>query len=107
MLKTSEARRQQLPATMSSARVSKEKKAVEEYLAHHKLESCLNEVINKCMHDKPTDPYKYLSEALNEFVTSSKGITFISARQILNPCGVRTLEVDVGTEAGMSRAVDL
>ena len=86
------------------SRVSAEKKEVEDYLAHHKLEACINEVINRCMHEKPSDPYKYLSLALSEFSTSTKGITHLHAREIVGPRGVPTLEVEVGTEDGSSRA---
>lgn len=87
-----------------SANNKTERKLVENYLTQHDLEVTINEVVNFCVRERPRDPFEFMARAILEKSTTVKGVTGVSAYQVLDGNGVPCLEVVVKTERGEFRA---
>jgi hypothetical protein len=83
-----------------SANSKTERKLVENYLSQHDLEATINEVVNFCVRDRPRDPYEFMAKSILEKSTTVKGITGVSAYQVLDCNGAPCLEVAIQTERG-------
>ena len=78
-----------------------QRKLVEKYLAEHELESTLQEILNNCVKERPTDPYIYLATALRECSSTTTGIISIVGRTVYDNRGVQTLVAEVTTGQGI------
>lgn len=81
-----------------------QRKLVEKYLAEHELESTLQEILNNCVKERPTDPYIYLATALRECSSTTTGIISIVGRTVYDNRGVQTLVAEVTTGQGIFSA---
>jgi len=81
-----------------------QRKMVEKYLQEHDLETVMNEVVNKCVKERPTDPFLFLSTHMKELSSTSSGIKSIVARQIYDPRGTPTVYAEVTTFQGQFSA---
>ena len=81
-----------------------QRKLVEKYLAEHELESTLQEILNNCVKERPTDPYIYLATALRECSSTTTGIVSIVGRTVYDNRGVQTLVAEVTTGQGIFSA---
>ena len=77
-----------------------QRKIVEKYLQEHDLEAVMNEVVNKCVKERPADPFLFLSTHMKELSSTSSGIKSVVARQIYDPNGTPTIYAEVTTFQG-------
>nr|QKY15213.1 enolase 1 (ENO1) [Polytomella parva]CBX25212.2 2-phosphoglycerate dehydratase [Polytomella sp. Pringsheim 198.80] len=76
--------------------------SVKEYIDKNGLESKIEEIVNRCIAQKPEDPSAFLAQ---EFLKCTPAaITKVVARQIIDSRGNPTVEADVYTHKGMFRA---
>ena len=78
-------------ATKPTMSKDSQRKIVEKYLQEHDLEAVMNEVVNKCVKERPVDPFLFLSTHMKELSSTSSGIKSVVARQIYDPNGTPTI----------------
>ena len=61
-------------------------------------------MVNKCVRDKPGDPFDFMATLLKERSTTANGIQRVVAREILDCDGVPSVEVEIATDKGTFRA---
>lgn len=76
------------------------KELIAEYCGEHQLEGTLNDVINKCVKERPEDPFGFMSELLKERSNAATGILSIAAREVLDCSGRPTVETEIKTDCG-------
>ena len=76
------------------------KEVITEYCDGHHLQDAMNEVINKCVKERPEDPFGYMAELLKEKSVAATGIMSIAAREVLDALGRPTVEAEVVTDVG-------
>ncbi|THU50020.1 hypothetical protein C4D60_Mb06t15680 [Musa balbisiana] len=76
--------------------------SVQEYLDKHLLSRKIEDAVNAAVRAKASDPVLFISNHMRKAVPPV--ITKIKARQILDSRGIPTVEVDLYTNKGMSRA---
>ena len=77
-----------------------ERTLVAGYLQEHALENNLNELINKCVRDRPDDPYMFLCDLLKEKSGATRGIISLRAREMFAINGELTIEAEITTSMG-------
>eukprot|EP00735_Rhodelphis_limneticus_P008816 TRINITY_DN229_c0_g1::TRINITY_DN229_c0_g1_i1::g.1678::m.1678 TRINITY_DN229_c0_g1::TRINITY_DN229_c0_g1_i1::g.1678 ORF type:complete len:507 (+),score=220.15,sp/P26300/ENO_SOLLC/78.64/0.0,Enolase_C/PF00113.17/4.7e-157,Enolase_N/PF03952.11/4.8e-54,Enolase_N/PF03952.11/3.7e+03,MAAL_C/PF07476.6/9.3e+02,MAAL_C/PF07476.6/2.2e-06,MR_MLE_C/PF13378.1/0.00031 TRINITY_DN229_c0_g1_i1:56-1522(+) len=73
--------------------------SVSEYVKDHKIQTVLEEAVNKVVKEKPVDPFADLAHLILQKAAPAT-ITMIKARQIFDSRGNPTVEVDLKTSRG-------
>ena len=79
-----------------------ERSAVETYVEQHGLQKLLDDLVDRVVTAKPEDALEYMVGVLREQMQS--GITAVRARAVFGAGSCSTVEVEVETRAGVSRA---
>ena len=89
---------------MESKRTSSEKKAVEAYLASHKVQEALNSAVNATLREKPEDPFLMISDLMLGSSLSANGVIDVVAHKTYTEDMQPNLRVTLSTRFGKASA---